>query len=52
MKIMVRLLTSVGYLTDELMDMIREDNSYLCQFVYREAEMNTITPVFLLVGVN
>ncbi|KAJ9055887.1 cysteinyl-tRNA synthetase [Entomophthora muscae] len=36
-KIMVRLLTSVGYLADELMDMIREDNSYLCQFVYREA---------------
>ncbi|KAJ9051252.1 cysteinyl-tRNA synthetase [Entomophthora muscae] len=41
-KIMVRLLTSVGYLADELMDMIREDNSYLCQFVYREAEMSTL----------
>ncbi|KAI0232459.1 cysteinyl-tRNA synthetase [Massospora cicadina] len=40
-KILARLLMSIGYAADELVSMIREDNSYLCQFLYREAEMST-----------
>lgn len=35
-KILVRLLTSIGYQTDELKHVVREDNSYICCFSFKE----------------
>ncbi|KAI9295911.1 hypothetical protein K502DRAFT_201960 [Neoconidiobolus thromboides FSU 785] len=42
-KILSKLLIDAGYFVDEITDMVREDNSYLCRFIYREVILNSTT---------